>query len=918
MPLTNRFSARCVLLCLAAALSGCGGCKDDPPLVPDVGDDPDGISFPDVDADIFIAPDVDAFDEDVDAAPDADTELMPDTDAEGDADADADGGMDADADTGTDIGVDSTPDTPETRCGDGNVDDSETCDDGNVVDGDGCASDCTEERCGDGRVTPELGEACEPGLTAPSCATLGLAGGDAGCTEACALDLSGCRVPTCGDGVVDEGEVCDDGGRAAGDGCDPWCRTERCLRGGDSDGDGIDDCDDVEVCDGLDNDGDGLIDDHPTDVVLGAPCYDVGTEAQANVGACTFGALACVDGALACIGDVAPRPELCNAVDDDCDGTAPDAEATAGCLAVGTAGTSTVATVEVQLRRPAVDTALIVDRTASMGGVLDGLASAIALGALPADDAAGLGTFADLDLPDVGAPLVDAWRLERRIAWDVDGVVDRLRAVPIADGGDRPEAGLVALAHVATGGAVTWDAGTAPTATPALLARRDDGDVDEYQVSLDAGDALYVEVTARRDRSQLDPVLTLLDASGAAIARNDDTFGLDPAVRITANRAGTYTVRVSACCDADEPWGDTTGWYTLRVLRNDRPLLPAFEAGSCTRVESDEAVELVEIATAWPYDASRCAAECAAAGAPAARVDGFCGDGSPWSVCGDGVVGWGEACDGPGCSDDCRPSGAIAAFDARVGFVAAAGHGTIGGVGFRDRAAHHVLHVTDAPWHDPAEYAGLAAVSGLLDLAETVAALDAAGIVVSSLYAGAPGDMGWPQLEAMARATGAEVPACAFDGSRPLGCEPDACCIGAAGAGWPADASGVCPLIHAVSADGADVDDVMARRAAALPRVPVTADVTVARGDLPECAQLFVSIDDVVTPTCAATPAVVELDDGTLFVDDLDLDAVVTLRITLDASTCEATAAGNGTVVLTARGSGAPPELVPVTLVAAP
>jgi cysteine-rich repeat protein len=50
---------------------------------------------------------------------------------------------------GSDFDVNVT-DCPETRCGDGHLDQGEQCDDGNTVDGDGCDSDCNfEEICDD-------------------------------------------------------------------------------------------------------------------------------------------------------------------------------------------------------------------------------------------------------------------------------------------------------------------------------------------------------------------------------------------------------------------------------------------------------------------------------------------------------------------------------------------------------------------------------------------------------------------------------------------------------------------------------------------------------------------------------------------------------------------------------------------------
>ena len=90
---------------------------------------------------------------------------------------DSDGGLEFGGWTIDDLCVVGLTLTPEPVCGNGEVEQGETCDDGNTVDGDGCEADCTP--------TP--------------------------------------RVPACGDGIVDEGEACDDGNLVDGDGCQADC-----------------------------------------------------------------------------------------------------------------------------------------------------------------------------------------------------------------------------------------------------------------------------------------------------------------------------------------------------------------------------------------------------------------------------------------------------------------------------------------------------------------------------------------------------------------------------------------------------------------------------------------------------------------------------------------------------------------------
>lgn len=101
------------------------------------------------------------------------------------------------------------------------------------------------------------------------------------------------------------------------------------------------DCDDMvrginpgvsEVCDAMDNDCDGTTDIRAD----GTPCPCVSGQTQScghpdgaggfvDVGECAIGTQRCVEGEWAeCVGDVRPRAELCNTLDDDCDGVADD------------------------------------------------------------------------------------------------------------------------------------------------------------------------------------------------------------------------------------------------------------------------------------------------------------------------------------------------------------------------------------------------------------------------------------------------------------------------------------------------------------------------------------------------------------------------------------------------------------------
>jgi len=67
----------------------------------------------------------------------------------------------------------------------------------------------------------------------------------------------------------------------------------------------------AEVCNGLDDDCDGLVDEEPAG---GGEVCGTGL-----LGACAVGVQVCEAGALRCVGPE-PVDEVCNGFDDDCDG----------------------------------------------------------------------------------------------------------------------------------------------------------------------------------------------------------------------------------------------------------------------------------------------------------------------------------------------------------------------------------------------------------------------------------------------------------------------------------------------------------------------------------------------------------------------------------------------------------------------
>lgn len=150
----------------------------------------------------------------------------------------------------------------------------EECDEGNKNGEGSCSYNCKILFCGDGVVSPEIYEDCEPepigtlngvkqfvqpvcGLQACTAPTVDAVTGrvTGGCKR---LFLSACpgeaekpaapeaeESTLCGNGDKDENEECDDGNTEGNDGCSSDCREERC---GDGEVQGEEDCDNGSVC----------------------------------------------------------------------------------------------------------------------------------------------------------------------------------------------------------------------------------------------------------------------------------------------------------------------------------------------------------------------------------------------------------------------------------------------------------------------------------------------------------------------------------------------------------------------------------------------------------------------------------------------------------------------------------------------
>jgi len=96
------------------------------------------------------------------------------------------------------------------------------------------------------------------------------------------------------------------------------------------------------------------------------------------------------------------------------------------------------------------------------------------------------------------------------------------------------------------------------------------GEIDAWSVELKKGQTLALQVLAAALGSKLDSMLTVSDASGAELARNDDAVAgqADSALQFTAPKDGSYRVRVA---DRFGTRGGPAFGYRLRATLVEQP-----------------------------------------------------------------------------------------------------------------------------------------------------------------------------------------------------------------------------------------------------------------------------------------------------------------------------------------------------------
>jgi len=160
---------------------------------------------------------------------------------------------------------------------------------------------------------------CKPSQSVPV-GTCAPGGGFNACNNAPQVETCDGKDEDC-DGLIDNGIAAIDCVPAGAPSGLDYGPTSACKKGQTSCLNGATSCNgfvgpSAEICDGIDNDCDGQVDE-------GVP--GVGIACGVNQLPCTAGLTVCDNGALVCHGDQKAQPEICNGIDDNCNGVIDEA-----------------------------------------------------------------------------------------------------------------------------------------------------------------------------------------------------------------------------------------------------------------------------------------------------------------------------------------------------------------------------------------------------------------------------------------------------------------------------------------------------------------------------------------------------------------------------------------------------------------
>lgn len=625
--------------------------------------------------------------------------------------------------------------------------------------------------CGNGRV--EEGEVCDDGNNFP---------GD-GCSPDCQSDES------CGNGIVDPGEQCDDGNNVSGDGCSSVCliesgcgngrleRGEECDDGNLDDGDGCSSLCQREFYIDIDSDGDTISD------------FDEG------------------NGLVDTDGDGVPdHLDL----DSDGDGIPDRVEAGDGDLAT-----------------PPIDTdgdGIPDFRDLDSDG--DGIPDRVEAGANPASpvDSDGDGTPDYLDTDSDGDFVPDVLEAgpdpSNPVDTDGDGVPDYLDID--SDGDtildshelffDSDGDGIPDRLSLDSDGDGIPDAVEAGDSDPNTFPVDTDGDgIPDYRDIDSDGDGLPDALETGCAAGTSERLIADSDSDGYSDYA-EFLVGSDPCTFTTPAQFETFTdfffILPSDGPEEDAPLQfssnirqadvaftvDTTGSMGGEI-NNLRSSLSTFLVPQVRNSIPNTGFAVADYRD-FPCNSSgdyphilrqRVTTNIAAAQAAVNALSAGGGGDAPES----GIESIFQLASGRGtvaCSYTIPP------FNPATNRVPGVADGTIGGAGFRANSFPIIVQITDANSHDRSRYGGNSAT-----LADAVNAVNA---IRGRIIGVASGTAARSYLENIARQTNSTVRTCAWDGARPGNCGAAQCCTGVNGAGRAAEAGGVCPLVFDIDANG--------------------------------------------------------------------------------------------------------------------
>ncbi|MEM6370079.1 MAG: hypothetical protein AAGD10_06765 [Myxococcota bacterium] len=536
------------------------------------------------------------------------------------------------------------------------------------------------------------------------------------------------------------------------------------------------------------------------------------------------------------------------------------------------------------------DIVLNVDTTGSMGGEITNLRNSLSSIIVPGVQAVipnpgfSVSTFQDFPIAPYGSS-TDAdepFSLEQRVTTNTANVQTALNGLATKNGQDTRESGLEALGQIATGGGVTWSGGSVPAFNPI------------QNLVFGVADGTGGGVGLRRDALPI--IVHVSDAPSHVAADYPSSISATSAQSVRQSLLDE-SLRVLTITGQNQPrpWSesrfrDRFGDWCQGL---DQPTLAEIEGPQGT---DPDWFELVGVGAGSTVQVTATAFDSGSALDPMVGIY-------------DGVGNQLGMNDDRGPND---PDSSLSLVLSGVGpfyvAVSAFNDTDFNGSGAVS-AGHYFLDVTvDGDDYAPSNLLCRSTDEGDRRFNATPWVLRSTATTSSNLVSCE--DDCFTRVEdeelrvpyGIARTTGAQVPACAWDefgSARPLGCAANECCTGLGGSGVPVDANGNCPLSFEISDNGSGIDQALVTGIEALANFSELEITTRVRPDPNELPSIDTScFVQRVTPVlgtapngCAPAPVAV---NGSTLTVGLDTFERVVPGATLEFEVVAANIAPNG------------------------